>query len=90
VDGDAQTEGGDSGTVNQTSGTWFGRRRSDSATGRWAPYGLLFFQNSQNRFKYVNSKQIPSIAPKVPKFCMTLDWSIVNNFLNCSDFKFPT
>jgi hypothetical protein len=32
---------------------------------------------------------MPSIAPKIPKFCVTLDWSILHNFLDCAYFKFP-
>jgi hypothetical protein len=28
------------------------------------------------------------LAPKIPKFCMMLDWRIMNNFLNCDDIQF--
>jgi hypothetical protein len=28
------------------------------------------------------------LAPKLPKFCMQLDWGIVNNSLNCADIQF--
>jgi hypothetical protein len=31
-----------------------------------------------------------SCSKKIPIFCMTLDWNILNNVLNCADFKFPT
>jgi hypothetical protein len=89
VDGGTQTVGGDGGTAVRTPGAWSGCCRSDSAADRRAPHGLLFFQNFQNQFKLVNSKKMPSITPKIPKFCMRLDWSILNNFLNCVDFKFP-
>jgi hypothetical protein len=27
------------------------------------------------------------ITPKLPKFCMLLDWGTVNNFLNCADIQ---
>jgi hypothetical protein len=27
-------------------------------------------------------------APKIPSFCMQLDWDIVNNFINCDDIQF--
>jgi hypothetical protein len=27
---------------------------------------------------------------KIPKFCMRLDWSVLNNFLNCVNIKFLT
>jgi hypothetical protein len=30
------------------------------------------------------------LASKIPNFWMRLDWNILNNFLNCSNFKFPT
>jgi hypothetical protein len=26
-------------------------------------------------------------APKIPKFCLLLDWGIMNNFLNCADIQ---
>jgi hypothetical protein len=26
-------------------------------------------------------------ASKIPKFCMLLDWGIMNNFLNCSHIQ---
>jgi hypothetical protein len=30
---------------------------------------------------------MPYFALKIPKFCMLLDWAIVNNFLNCSEIQ---
>jgi hypothetical protein len=33
---------------------------------------------------------MPSSDPKIPKFCMRLDWSVLHNFTNCANFKFPT
>jgi uncharacterized membrane protein len=53
------------------------------------PHVVWFFQNIQNRFKFVKSKQMPSIAPQITKFCMRLEWCILNNFLNCANFIFP-
>jgi hypothetical protein len=47
------------------------------------------FQNSKNRPKATNSKWTLSLAPKFLNFCMRLDWSILKNFINCTDFKFP-
>jgi hypothetical protein len=37
-----------------------------------------------------NRKRMPYLAPKIPKFFMLLDWSVVNNFLNCADIQFST
>jgi hypothetical protein len=48
------------------------------------------FPNFLNRVKLVNSILMPYPTPKILKFCMKLDWSILNNSLNCADFKFPT
>jgi hypothetical protein len=33
---------------------------------------------------------MPFIAPKIPKFCMMLEWSVPHNFNICADFKFTT
>jgi hypothetical protein len=33
--------------------------------------GLIFFKIFQNKLKFINSKQMPSNAPKIPKFCMS-------------------
>jgi hypothetical protein len=52
----------------------------------WAPPGLGFIQNSNNRPKVANSKYTISLAPHFLKFCTTLHWSILNSFLNCDDF----
>jgi hypothetical protein len=30
------------------------------------------------------------LAPKIPNFCMWIDWNIMKNFLNCADYKFST
>jgi hypothetical protein len=30
---------------------------------------------------------MPYIAPKILKFCMLLDWVIMNNILNCADIQ---
>jgi hypothetical protein len=64
-------------------------RRSDRATDRQAPHSLIFFQIIQNWFKLVKSKWMSYIAKQIPKFYTMLDWSIRNNFLNCTEFKFP-
>jgi hypothetical protein len=31
---------------------------------------------------------MPYIAPKIPTFCMLLDWDIMNYFVNCADIQF--
>jgi hypothetical protein len=33
---------------------------------------------------------MPYFAPKIPTFCMLLDWGIVNNSPNCFDIHFST
>jgi hypothetical protein len=66
------------------------RRYSDSANGRQAPHNLIFFQIIQNWFKFIISKWMPYLAPKILKLCMRPDQSIMNNFSNFADFKFPT
>jgi hypothetical protein len=30
---------------------------------------------------------MPYLAPKNPKFCMLLDWGIINSFLNCANIQ---
>jgi hypothetical protein len=62
---------------------------SDRATDMRTPRGFTFFQFIQNWLKIVKSKWMPYFAPTFPNFCMTLDWNILNNFLNYDDFKFP-
>jgi hypothetical protein len=82
--------GGGGGGHILAPGVRSGCRCSDSGADRRAPHGLIFFQIFQNQFKLVNSKQMPSIAPRIPKFCIRVYWSILQNVLNCDDFKFPT
>jgi hypothetical protein len=53
------------------------------------PAQFNFFCNIQTQQKLVNSKWKPSHAPKTLKCCMMLDWKIINNFFNCTDFKLP-
>jgi hypothetical protein len=79
----------DGGQCSLALGAQSGRRRFDSGADRRAPHGLIFFQIFQNQFNFVNSKYIPCIALKIPKFCMMLDWKIMHNFLNSYDLKFP-
>jgi hypothetical protein len=67
-----------------------GHRRSDNATDKRVPHYFTIIQIIQNRLKLVKLKWVPYIALKILKFFMTLYWSVVNNFLNCSDFKFTT
>jgi hypothetical protein len=31
---------------------------------------------------------MPYLAPKIPNFCMLLDWGIMNNCQNCADTQF--
>jgi hypothetical protein len=33
---------------------------------------------------------MPYIARKILRFCMMLDGNVLNNFHNCSDFRFQT
>jgi hypothetical protein len=64
-----------------------GHRHSDSEANRWAPHVLNFIHIIQNQFKLVKSKWMSYNALD---FCMTLELNILNEFLNCDDFKFPT
>jgi hypothetical protein len=79
-----------SGAVVWTLNARSGHRCSDSGADRPAPRGLIFFQIFQNKCRLVNSKHMPSIAQKNPNFFMRLYWSILKNFLNCTNFKFTT
>jgi hypothetical protein len=63
-------------------------RGLDRGTDEWASPGLKFFFQIQNKLKILKSKQTPSVARKISKFCVRLDLNILNNFLNWVDFKF--
>jgi hypothetical protein len=82
--------GGGDGGRGLKPGAQSGRRCSDSGADRRAPRGLIIFQIFQNLFKLVKSKWVPYSATKIPKFCMRLDWSIMNIYIDCAYFKFPT
>jgi hypothetical protein len=51
------------------------------------PTRFKYFPNYPNWLKLVKSKWMPYSALKIPKFCMRLEGSVLNNFLNCADFK---
>jgi hypothetical protein len=57
----------------------------NAAVGGWAP-PVWFFTKFPKQLRFVNSKWMPSIVQKILKFCMRIDWSILNNFLNFADF----
>jgi hypothetical protein len=59
---------------------------SDTAAYKWGPHGLIQFYVFPKQLKHVNSKKMPSIARKNLKFCMRIEWSILNKIFNCSDF----
>jgi hypothetical protein len=63
-------------------------RGLDRGADEWASPGLKFFFQIQNKLKILKSKQTPSVAQKISKFCVRLDLNILNNFLNWVDFKF--
>jgi hypothetical protein len=67
-----------------------GHRCSDKVTDRWVPRGFTIFRIIQNWLKLVQLKWMPYHTPKIPNFCMRLEWNILNNFLNCFNFTFPT
>jgi hypothetical protein len=67
---------------------WSGRHRrgmgTDVRTGPLTcrPHAVSLFPNYPNRLKLVKSKWMPYIAPKFAKFCLRLDWSVLNSFPN--------
>jgi hypothetical protein len=67
-----------------------GHRCSDRVIDRWVPRGFTIFQNIQDWLKFVKSKWMPYLDKQIPNFCMNLYCNVLNNFLNCADFKFPT
>jgi hypothetical protein len=50
------------------------------------PHRFDYFPDFLKQCELVNSKRTSSNAPNILKFCMVLDWSILNNFINCADF----
>jgi hypothetical protein len=65
-----------------------GRHCSDRVIDRWVPRGLTIFQNIQNWLKLVKLKWMLYPAQKILNIFIRLYWNIVNNFLDCDDFKF--
>jgi hypothetical protein len=61
---------------------------SDRAADRWAAAVSLLSPNYPNWFKLGNSKRMPYLGPKIPKFLMPLDGGIMNNSLNFEDIQF--
>jgi hypothetical protein len=51
---------------------------------------LVFSQFVLKPAQLVRSKWRPYHALKIPNFCMMVVWTIVNNILDCEDFKFQT
>jgi hypothetical protein len=66
-------------------GPWFG-----PGGWRWAPRGFDFFQFNQNQLKLGIRKRTHYPTPKIPKFCMLVDWGTMNNSLNCSGIQIST
>jgi hypothetical protein len=63
-------------------------------SGQWGwrvgPTRFHIFPNYPNWLKFTKSKRLPYLATKNPNFCMGLVWNILNNILNCVNFKFQT
>jgi hypothetical protein len=79
-----------SGSCSLNAGGVVGCLCSDSEADEQVHTVPVFFQFIQNWLKLVKSKWMPYLAPKIANVCMKLVWRILNNFLNCADFKFPT
>jgi hypothetical protein len=65
-------------------------RGSDRAADGGPHAGLIFFQFNQNELKLGIRKRTHYRAPKIPKFCMLVDWGTMNNSLNCSGIQIST
>jgi hypothetical protein len=50
-------------------------------------HGVLIFPIYSKLAQIGNQKRMPYLAPKISKFCMMLDWGIINNFLNCAHIQ---
>jgi hypothetical protein len=61
-------------------------RGSDQAADG-GPHTVLIFPIYPKLAQHGN-KKMSYLPPKNPKFCMLLDWGIMNNILNCADIKF--
>jgi hypothetical protein len=80
--GGSETEGGRAAAVVvRTRSTW--------AADGWAPM-VTDFSNLFKTGLTLKIKMGALTCPKIPNFCMWLAWDIVNNFLNCTNIKFPT
>jgi hypothetical protein len=78
-----------SGDRSLAHGTRPGSCYSDNGADRRGPTWFNIFPDFPKPFQTCESKQIPSSTPKIPKFFIMLDWSVMHNFLNCANFKFP-
>jgi hypothetical protein len=52
------------------------------------PHGFDFSNLSKTGSTWKSKKNALSSSPKIPKFCMLIDWGIMNNFLKCVDIEF--